>query len=413
MTDDRERETPRSSSRPMPPSVPPRPKRVSTHQPAATQPQARANEPVMDPTRAMPAQPAARQQPPSYPPQQRPSAPQAATYGTYDEGAQPATASAAGQSSSPRRGKHRCCRWAWILLAILVGALIVFIVWVNGQINHVDALSGAADTPGETTLIVGSDSREGWDGDDGTEGARTDTIMVLHKPESGPVALISIPRDSYVAIPGYKNNKINAAFSFGGPPLLVETVEDLTGLTMDHYMEIGLSGVEDMVDAVGGVELCYDEDVSDEKSGLEWEAGCHVADGETALAFSRMRYSDPLGDIGRAERQRQVVAAVAEEILSPATVLNPTQLIPVTSATLGAFRVDEGTNFVGLATIALDLRAGLGGNAVTGTPPITSLGHSVDGVGSTVLLTEDELPQFWEDIAEGNFEPGEEVGGVS
>ncbi|MFV0286352.1 MAG: LCP family protein [Demequina sp.] len=299
-----------------------------------------------------------------------------------------------------------------MILAILVALFLVFMVWVNGQINHVDALSGASDTPGTTTLIVGSDSREGWEGDDGTEGARTDTIMVLHKPESGPVALISIPRDSYVSSPGHDKNKINAAFAYGGPQLLVETVEELTGLTMDHYMEIGLSGVEDMVDAVGGVELCYDQDVSDEKSHLEWEAGCHLADGETALAFSRMRYSDPLGDIGRAERQRQVVAAVAEEILSPSTVLNPTKLLPVTEATLGAFRVDENTGFTGLASIALDLRAGLGGEAVTGTPPITSLGYSVDGVGSTVLLTEEELPQFWEDIAEGNFEPGEEVGGV-
>lgn len=388
----------------MPPSVPPRPKRVSTHVPADRSSQTRAAaEPALDPTRAMPA----HQQPPSYPPQQRPRQPQP----TYAEPRQPAAASAASQTP-PRRRKHGCCTVAWIILAILAALAIAFVLWVNGQINHVDALSGAEDTPGETTLIVGSDSREGWDGDDGTEGARTDTIMVLHKPESGPVALISIPRDSYVAIPDHGKNKINAAFAFGGPQLLVETVEGLTGLTMDHYMEIGLSGVEDMVNAVGGVELCYDEDVSDEKSGLEWEAGCHLADGETALAFSRMRYSDPLGDIGRAERQRQVVAAVAEEILNPATLLNPTKLLPVTSATLGAFRVDEGTSFIGLAQIALDLRAGLGGEAVTGTPPITSLGYRVDGVGSTVLLTEEELPQFWEDIAEGNFDPGEEVGGV-
>ncbi|GMA34081.1 hypothetical protein GCM10025876_02850 [Demequina litorisediminis] len=335
---------------------------------------------------------------PAYPPQSRssqgrPSQPQRqASQGYYVAQQDPDYGEKyGGAAPAPRRRrKHRCCTVALVILAILVALFLVFMVWVNGQINHVDALSGADNTPGTTTLIVGSDSREGWDGDDGTEGARTDTIMVLHKPESGPVALISIPRDSYVSIPGHDKNKINAAFAFGGPQLLVETVEELTGLTMDHYMEIGLSGVEDMVDAVGGVELCYDEDVSDEKSHLEWEAGCHVADGETALAFSRMRYSDPLGDIGRAERQRQVVAAVAEEILSPSTVLNPTRLLPVTEATLGAFRVDENTGFTGLASIALDLRAGLGGEAVTGTPPITSLGYSVDGVGSTVLLTEEE-----------------------
>ncbi|MDE0572915.1 LCP family protein [Demequina sp. B12] len=313
----------------------------------------------------------------------------------------------------PRKRKHGCCRVLWVLLALIVVAVVWFLVWVNSNITTVDALSGAPDTPGETYLIVGSDSRDGWSTTDPTEGARTDTIMVLHKPESGPTALISLPRDSYVEIPGYGANKVNAAFTFGGPQLLVETVEDLSGLTIDHYMEIGFTGVEDIVDAVGGVELCYDEDVSDEKSQLEWEAGCHVVDGETALAFSRMRYSDPLGDIGRAQRQRQVVSAVAEEMLSPGTVFNPFHLVPVASATLDAFRVDTETGVFDLAQFALVLNSAMSDGAVTGTPPITSLGYNVAGVGSTVLLDPDRIDQFWIDIADGNYEPGTDVGGVA
>jgi LCP family protein required for cell wall assembly len=285
-------------------------------------------------------------------------------------------------------------------------------VWANSNIQTVPALSGASDTPGRTYLIVGSDSREGLDTNDPTEGARTDTIMVLHQPEEGPTALISIPRDSYVEIPGYSANKINAAFSFGGPELLVETVEAHTGLTMDGYMEVGFAGVAEMVDAVGGVELCYDEDVSDEKSQLEWEAGCHLADGETALAFSRMRYSDPLGDIGRAERQRQVVGAVAEEVLNPATLLNPFKLVPLTASALDAFTFSEGTGVFDIARMALVLHSGLGGEAVTGTPPIADMGYSVDGVGSTVLLDPDTVDAFWDDIADGAFPPGSTVGGV-
>ena len=284
-------------------------------------------------------------------------------------------------------------------------------VWVSSQIITVDALSGAPDTAGQTYLIVGSDSREGWD-DDGTEGARTDTIMVLHRPEQGPTALISIPRDSYVEIPGHGSNKINASFAWGGPELLVETVELHTGLTIDHYVEVGFSGVVDIVDAVGGVELCYDEDVSDRLSRLEWEAGCHEADGTTALAFARMRYADPLGDIGRAQRQQQVVSAVADEVLSPATVLNPFRALPVASAGLGAVRVSEGTGPFDLVGFALAFNSARGGEAVHGTPPIASLGHSVEGVGSTVLLDPDEIDQFWEDIADGAYEPGTEVGGV-
>ncbi|WP_297084822.1 LCP family protein [uncultured Demequina sp.] len=302
---------------------------------------------------------------------------------------------------------------ALVLLLLLVLALGWFYVWAQGQIQTVPALSGAPDTQGRTYLIVGSDSREGLDTNDPTEGARTDTIMVLHQPESGPTALISIPRDSYVEIPGYNANKINASFAFGGPELLVETVEGLSGLTIDGYLEVGFTGVAEMVDAVGGVELCYDQDVSDEKSQLEWEAGCHLADGETALAFSRMRYADPLGDIGRAQRQRQVVGAVADEVLNPATLLNPFELVPLTSAALDSFTFSEGTGVLDIARMALVLRSGLGGESVTGTPPIASMGHSVQGVGSTVLLDPATIDQFWEDIADGAYAPGTEVGGVS
>jgi len=287
-----------------------------------------------------------------------------------------------------------------------------FLVWAQSNINTVEALSGAPNTPGDTYLIVGSDSREGWAGADATKGARTDSIIVLHKPQTGPTALISIPRDSYVEIPGYKKNKINAAFAFGGPQLLVETVENLTGLTIDGYFEIGFTGVGEMVDAIGGVELCYDADVSDEKSKMEWEAGCHVVGGDDALAFSRMRYSDPLGDIGRTQRQQQLIGAVAHDVLSPATILNPFKLVPVTASSLDAFRVSEGTGVIDLGKFALTLRTGMGGNAVTGTPPIKDLGYRVDGAGSTVLLDPDQIDDFWDKIANGEYEPGAEVGGV-
>ena len=309
-----------------------------------------------------------------------------------------------------RRGGHRCRKVLVFLLVVLLVALAALYFWVDSKIQTVDALSGAADTPGTTYLIVGSDSRDGWETNEVLEGARTDTIMLLHKPESGPVALISIPRDSYVTIPGHNANKINAAYAFGGAPLLVDTVEELTGYTVDHYLEVGFTGVVDLIDAVGGVELCYDHDVSDWRSKMEWEAGCHVADGDTALAFARMRYSDPLGDIGRGLRQQQVVGAVAESVLSPQTLLNPAKAFPVANAGLDAFRVSEGTGPFGLASFALAFNAARGGEAVTGTPPIASMGHHVDGAGSTVLLDPDLIDQFWIDIAEGAFEPGSTVG---
>lgn len=300
------------------------------------------------------------------------------------------------------------------LLALLLIAAIVLgglWWWVDARITHVDALSGAPDTPGQTYLIVGSDSREGW-ADDGTVGARTDTIMLVHQPVSGPTALISIPRDSYVEIPGYGGNKINAAFAFGGPPLLVQTVENLTGLTIDRYVEVGFLGVMDIVDALGGVELCYDSDVNDPYSTLVWQAGCHQADGATALAFSRMRYADPLGDIGRTARQQQVVSAVANGVLSTSSVVNPKKFFRVASTGLDSFSVSSGTGVWDLARMALVVNAARGPHAVSGTPPLASLDHRVDGVGSTVLLDPDSITAFWAAIAQGEYPPGTVAGGI-
>lgn len=339
-------------------------------------------------------------------------------------GKPPQTASASARTRTPRtpagrgpgykrpapRKRHRIRRALVALALVVLVPLGAFWFWVEANITHVDALSGAADTAGDTYLIVGSDSREGW-ADDGTVGARTDTIMLLHQPVAGSVALISIPRDSYVEIPGHDANKINAAFAFGGPSLLVQTVEALTGLTIDHYFEVGFLGVSGVVDALGGVELCYDTDVNDPRSTLVWTAGCHQADGATALAFARMRYADPLGDIGRTQRQQQLVSAVADKVLNRSTLLNPFALVRVTDAGLGSFRVNDGTSALDLARAARVFNEARGVGAVTGTPPLATLDHRVDGVGSTVLLDPDTIDEFWRQIAAGSL-PAGPVGGL-
>src|SRR5690625_2523331 len=177
-----------------------------------------------------------------------------------------------------KRGRRRGRKVGLILACILVLLLawpIGLAVWANGRLNHVDALSSAADTPGTTYLLAGSDSRveleEGDAGFDRTEGARTDTILLLHVPEQGTNSLISLPRDSYVEIPGHGSSKLNAAYAFGGPQLLVESVENLSGFTVDHYVEVGFSGITNIVDELDGVRLCYDEDVNDKRSKLKWQ----------------------------------------------------------------------------------------------------------------------------------------------
>ncbi|WP_245993001.1 LCP family protein [Xylanimonas allomyrinae] len=229
--------------------------------------------------------------------------------------------------AAPQRRRRRKGRivalTAALALVLLLAWPVGLLIWANGKIQHTEALSGAAGTPGTTYLLAGSDARGSGGIEDETSGARTDTIMLLHKPSSGPAALLSLPRDSFVEIPGHGSNKLNAAFSFGGAPLLVQTVEQLTGLTVDHYVEVGFGGISGVVDAVGGVNLCLDLDVDDANSGLQWTKGCHDVDGTTAIAFSRMRYADPQGDIGRTDRQRQLINAVTGKVADPGLVFRP------------------------------------------------------------------------------------------
>jgi len=306
-----------------------------------------------------------------------------------------------------------------LVLVALIAWPVGLALWANGKIQHVDALSGAADTPGTTYLLTGSDSREdGAIEDSETVGARTDTILVLQVPDSGPTALISLPRDTYTQIPGYGPSKLNAAYSWGGAPLLVQTVEALTGLTVDHYVEIGFGGVEQVVDALGGVELCLDGStgitfpVNEPKSGLIWDTpGCRTQDGVQALAFSRMRYADPSGDIGRGLRQRQLISAVADKAANPSLVFQPGKQVALVDAGTGALTASDGTGIVDLGKLALAFRAASGPGGITGTPPIASLDYRPGSAGSTVLLDEAQTPTFFQQIRDGSLPPGV-VGGV-
>jgi len=302
---------------------------------------------------------------------------------------------------------RRAALAAALALALVLAWPVGVLIWANGKLQHTDALSGARGTPGRTYLLVGSDSRADGTIPDGTEGQRSDSILILHQPANGPAALVSLPRDTYVQIEGYGANKLNAAFSFGGPQLLVSTVERLTGLTVDHYVEVGMGGVVSLVDAVGGVRLCLDYDVNDELSELVWVAGCHDVDGRTALAFARMRYSDPLGDIGRQARQRQVIAAVTQKAVRPSVALNPSAQLALIDAGTNVLLTDEGTGIVDLGRLALTFRAATGDRGLTGTPPIADYDYRPGSIGSTVLLDEDRAPIFFQKLLEGELTPSD------
>lgn len=289
-----------------------------------------------------------------------------------------------------------------LILTLILG------VWVNSlwkladeNLQHVEALSGQPNTAGTTYLIAGSDSREGSGFTDDTEGQRSDTIMLLHRAANGQAALISLPRDSFVSIPGYDDNKLNAAYSLGGAQLLVKTVENLTGLTVDHYVEVGMGGVMKAVDAVDGVQLCLDYDVDDAYSQLKWSAGCHLANGATALAFARMRYADPLGDLGRAERQRQVISALTHKVFNRETYTSPERIKKLVMATSSSLITDTETKSYDLAWLAWYFRS-VQKSGLTGTPPIANLSYATYA-GSAVLLDPQEAPIFFQKLGSGEL----------
>lgn len=238
--------------------------------------------------------------------------------------------------------------------------------------------SALADTPGRTWLVVGSDSRGDLSKAErrrlhtgSAAGRRTDTIMLLHVPDGdGPVALVSIPRDSYVAIPGHGKNKINAAYSFGGPDLLARTVEQATGVRVDGYAETGLAGFAGVVDTLGGVEVCVAKGFSDAQAHVSVRAGCQVMDGPTALGYARARHSQARGDLARVEHQRQVLAAIAKGTFAPSVLLNPFRSFPVARAGAGALAVDEDTSPLALAGFARAMRSVAGGDGVQLTVPV-------------------------------------------
>ena len=312
--------------------------------------------------------------------------------------------------SSPSRGKRRWLKYTSAVLAVILITLCGYTwhLWnkASDQLRRIDALSSMADTPGETWLIVGSDSRsDGAIADTTTAGQRADSVMVLHKAENGQTSLTSLPRDTYVNIPGYGEDKINASYAYGGAKLLAKTVEGLTKMKINHYVEVGMGGVKNVVDAVGGVEACLDYDVDDHDSGLIWNTAqgkCQQVNGEKALAFSRMRKSDPTGDIGRGLRQRAIISAAVKKAMSPSTLLNPSATSKLVDAGTGSLTVDKDSGVWEIGQMVLAFRSA-SNDGLTGAPPIEDPDYEPGGVGSTVLLVDTTAPIFFGKVRDGRL----------
>ncbi|CAB4334403.1 MAG: LytR family transcriptional regulator [Actinobacteria bacterium] len=307
-----------------------------------------------------------------------------------------------------------------LLRAVVIGYLVFYVLlgaWFSSALTKTQATpqKPIADTRGTNWLLVGSDSRKGLTlkeqhqlhtgADEGAQ--RTDVIMVLHFGSGGSPTLLSLPRDSYVTIPSHvsldgtnvakKKNKINAAYSFGGAPLLVATVEANTGLHIDHYMEIGFVGVRDVTNAVKGVNICVPQKYNDKNSGLKVNKGCQVMNGKTALAYVRMRYADPTGDIGRIQRQQQFLAALVHKVATVKVMANPLRMVYVAKAGSDSVIVGSGDGLIDMARLGLAMRSLSGGKANVATVPLSNPDAS-SPVGSVVLWDKDKAASLFESL---------------
>ncbi|MFI6212419.1 LCP family protein [Nocardia brasiliensis] len=303
----------------------------------------------------------------------------------------------------PRRKRHYF-RWFLVLLLVLVLAAIGAVIQLDRSLTRIPALANYAervgDTPGTNWLLVGSDGRAGLSpaqeqelatgGEVGPE--RTDTIMLVHVPKSGKATLVSLPRDSYVSIPGNGKDKLNAAFAIGGAPLLVQTVEIATGLRIDHYAQIGFSGFAGVVDALGGIDVCLPTAIDDPLAGINLPAGCQKLTGPQALGFVRSR-ATALADLDRMNNQRIFMSALLKKATSAATLANPFKLWPLASDTVKSLKVDNGDHIWNLGQLGWALR----GDTVATTVPIGGFDDTASG--NVLLWDKSKASGFFEALA--------------
>jgi LCP family protein required for cell wall assembly len=312
--------------------------------------------------------------------------------------------------AKPRRKRRRGRTVVTSLLVILVVLVLAIVgtgAWIEASLNRIPVLAAHAEQPapgkGTTWLLVGSDSRQNLSPDQQAELAtggdigngRTDTILLVHVSGFGsdtPTTMVSIPRDSYVNIPGHGEDKINAAFAIGGAPLLAQTVEQASGIRLDHYAEIGFDGFAEAVDAVGGVTMCPADPISDPLAGIDLPAGCQKLSGPAALGYVRTR-ATPRADLDRMTNQREFMSALMHRAASPAVLLNPLRWYPLAHAASAAVTVDQGAHVWDLASLAWALH----GTVTTTTVPIGDFSGS--DVGSVVVWNEDAAARLFQALA--------------
>ena len=313
--------------------------------------------------------------------------------------------------------------WTSIGIVLVSGFAWLGLGRISGAITRVNVFNNLANRPERASsavnyLVVGSDTREGLTKAELKElkvgstktaaGARSDTMMLVHISKSRDKAVVvSIPRDSLVTIPAHTGldgktqipemqNKVNAAFAWGGAPLLIQTLEKKMNLRIDHYVEVNFVGFKNVVDALGGIQVCSKKDINDPKSHLVMSAGVHTLNGIESLKYVRTRDFDGMGDLGRMQRQQQFVSAVFRKATSSGVLLNPFKVKNLISAVFKTVKTDETLNQGDIVTLAKQIRNLTPGKMRTMTVPLGNSNGFYPGVGSVVIWDEVLAPELFD-----------------
>lgn len=329
----------------------------------------------------------------------------------------------------PRTGRRRVARvLSWIAVVtsvtilVLSAGLYAAVNHYTGKLTRIDirlpraaatAPAASVDGPAQNFLLVGSDTREapgtqkGFGAAKGSAkyvaGQRSDTVMLVHIPAgSGKATIVSFPRDSWVEIPAYNgvaahHQRINSAFSLGGPALLAQVVQNLSGLRVDHYLQINFYGFQRMVNALGGVDLCVKTTRNDQDSKDYLKAGTHHVTGAQALGFVRDRKGLPRGDIDRIADQQYFLSVLLHKVLSTGTLANPLKLNAFLSAAASSLGVDRELTLNDLRTLAMRMRHLDPKHVTLLTAPIKDAGARINGA-DVVLLDTDQTKALFDSL---------------
>uniref|UniRef100_UPI0035ABAD3D LCP family protein n=1 Tax=Streptomyces antimicrobicus TaxID=2883108 RepID=UPI0035ABAD3D len=335
-----------------------------------------------------------------------------------------------GRGGGPARRGERRPRWG----VRLAGAVSV-VVLGSGAIGHavmtgldtgierVDPFKDMKNRPkaghGTNVLLVGTDGRDRITPEQkrayrlgGAPCHCTDTMMLVHlSADRRRASVVSLPRDSYAEVPAHRDEvsgkehqphpvKLNAAYAEGGPNLTVRTVENMTRVKIDHYLEVDFTSFMKTVDAIGGVEICTAKPLRDANTGLELMPGTHRLTGGQALQYVRARHVDGAADLGRMQRQQRFMAALVKEATSGGVLLNPVKFKEVSSTLLGSVRADRGFGSQQMLALGQAMRDFGPSSSEFASVPIGNASYQVKGIGSTVKWDERKAAELFAALRE-------------